>query len=132
MNKRSAPNAWNCANCNGAQNSSSGLGKENGGAKFCEFANTSTHQWYKVATSCIDDHQFKEEEIGSVGKFSKVCAQIVLKCMYLARIGRRDILWSVNKLARAITKWTRACDKRLTGVISHIHHTSEFKQYCHV
>ena len=37
-----------------------------------------------------------------------------------------------NKLARAITKWTRACDKRLARVISYIHHTSEFKQCCHV
>ena len=52
--------------------------------------------------------------------------------MYLARIGRPDILWSVNKLARAVTKWTRACDKRLARLISYIHHTSEFKQYCHV
>ena len=34
----------------------------------------------------------------------KVCSQMVLKCMYLARIGRPDILWSVNKLARSITK----------------------------
>ena len=30
--------------------------------------------------------------------------KIVLKCLYLARIGRPDILWSVNKLARPITK----------------------------
>ena len=29
---------------------------------------------------CIDDHQFKEGEIGSVGELSKMCAQIVLKC----------------------------------------------------
>ena len=36
--------------------------------------------------------------------------KIVLKCLYLARIGRPDILWSVNKLARSITKWTKACD----------------------
>ena len=35
-------------------------------------------------------------------------------------------------LARAITKWTRACDKRLARLISYIHHTSDFKQYCHV
>ena len=34
---------------------------------------------YKVATPCIDDHQCKEEEIGSVGELSKVCAQMVLK-----------------------------------------------------
>ena len=50
----------------------------------------------------------------------------------MARIGRPDILWSVNKLARAITKWTKACDKRLNRLISYIHHTSEYKQYCHV
>ena len=31
-----------------------------------------------------------------------------------------DILWSVNKLARAITKWTRSWDKRLVRLISYI------------
>ena len=43
-----------------------------------------------------------------------------------------DILWSVNKLARSITKWTKACDKRLNRLISYIHHTCEYKQYCYV
>ena len=61
---------------------------------------------------CRDDHQFKEE-LGSVGELSKVCSQIVLKCLYLACIGGPDTLWSVNKLARTVTKWTRACDRRL-------------------
>ena len=41
-------------------------------------------------------------------------------------------LWSVNKLARSITKWTNACDKRLNRLISYIHHTCEYKQYCYV
>ena len=68
----------------------------------------------------------------SVGELSHVCSQIVLKCLYLARIGRPDILWSVNKLARSITRWTKACDKRLNRLISDIHHTCEYKQYCHV
>ena len=90
-----------------------------------------TQQLYKVATPCLDDHQF-EEEMRSVGELSVVCSQIVLKCLYLARIGRPDILWSVNKLERAVTKWTRVCDKRLARLISYIHHTSEFKQDCHV
>ena len=78
----------------------------------------------------MDDHQFKEEENESVGELSTVCSKIVLKCMYLARIGRLDILWSVNKLARALTKWTKSCDKRLARLISYIH-TSEFRQYCY-
>ena len=69
----------------------------------------------------MDDHQSKEEEI--VGELSTVCSRIV---------GRPDILWSVNKLARATTKLTKACDKRFVGLISYIHDTSEYRQYCHV
>ena len=101
--------------------------------RYCELANKTTQQLYKVSTpSCIDDHNFKEEEMKSVGELSHECSQIVLKCLYLARIGRFDLLWSVNKFARSITKWTKACDKRLNRLISYIHHTSKYKQYCHV
>ena len=35
-------------------------------------------------------------------------------------------------ITRSITKWTKACDKRLNRLISHIHHTCDYKQYCHV
>ena len=68
----------------------------------------------------------------SVGELSQVCSQIVLKCLYLARIGRPHIVWSVNNLARSIAKWTKACDKRLSRLISKIHDTCDYKQYCHV
>ena len=98
--------------------------------RYCEFANKTIQQLYKVSTPCIDDHHFKEEEMKSVGDLSNTCSQIVLKCLYLARIERLDILWSVNKLARSITKWTKACDKRLNRLISNIHHTCEYKQCC--
>ena len=74
----------------------------------------------------------KEEELKSVGEVSEVCSQIVLECQYLARIGRPGILWSVNKRARSITKWTQACDKRLSRLISYFHQTCEYKQFCHV
>ena len=89
-------------------------------------------QLYKVSSPCLDDHQFKLEELESVGGLTEVCSHIVLKCLYLARIGRPDILWSVNKLARSVTKWTRACDQRLARLTSYIHHTSDQRQYCHV
>ena len=100
--------------------------------RYCELANKTTRQLYKVSTPCIDDHHFKEAELKSVGELSKVCSQIVLKCLHLARIGRPDILWSVNKLARSITKWTKACDKRLSCLVSYSHHTCEYKQCCNV
>ena len=100
--------------------------------RYCEWANRTTQQLHKVSTPCVGDHHFKEEKLKAVGELSQVCSQLVLKCLYLARIGRPDILWSVNKLARSITKWTKACDKRLNRLISCIHHTCEYKQYCYV
>ena len=35
-------------------------------------------------------------------------------------------------LTRSVTKWGRACDLRLAPLICHNHHTTNYKQYCHV
>ena len=42
--------------------------------RYCELANRTTQKLYKVSTPCIDDHQFKEEELKSVAELSKICA----------------------------------------------------------
>ena len=120
-----------CANISSWSNDMEGHAKKCV-ERCCELASKTTEQLYTVSTLCLDDHNFKKEELETVGELSDVCSQKVLKCLYLARIGRLGILWSVNKLARAVTKWTRACDKRLSRLISYIHHTREYKQYCHV
>ena len=39
--------------------------------RYCELANKTTQQLYKVSTPCLDDHQFKEEELESVGEVVK-------------------------------------------------------------
>ena len=71
-----------------------------------------------------------QDELESVvGQFVR---SIVLTCLYLSRIGPFDILCSVNKLARSVTKWTQACDRRLARLITYIHHANDFRQYCHV
>ena len=51
--------------------------------RHCELANKTTQQLHKVSTPCIDAHQFKKEELKSVGELSEVCSQNVLKCLYL-------------------------------------------------
>ena len=94
--------------------------------RYCELANNKVEQLYKVSSPCLDDHRFKQE-LESVGEKSLVCSQIVLKCLYLARTGRPDILWSINKFARAVTKWTQACDRRLARMISYIQHTNDYQ-----
>ena len=38
----------------------------------------------------------------------------------------------MNRLARSVTKWTQACDKRQARLISNIYHTNNCRQYCHV
>ena len=49
--------------------------------RYFELANKTTEQLYKVSIPCIDDHQFKEE-LKSVGEFSEVCSQIVLRFFF--------------------------------------------------
>ena len=71
----------------------------------CELANQRIKQLYKVSALCLDDHQFKNEGLETVGDLSNIGPQIVLNCLYLALIRRSDIFWSVNYLvARATTK----------------------------
>ena len=58
--------------------------------RYCELANKTTQQLYKIATPCLDDHQFKDQEMGAFGELSKVCSHFFLS-LYLARIDRPDI-----------------------------------------
>ena len=84
-------------------------------------------------TPCIDDHQFKEEDLKSVGALSDVCSQMVLTCLYLARIGKTWMFHgqSTNLLVRSQSGQELA-KKRLARLMSYIHRTSEYKQCCHV
>ena len=49
--------------------------------------NSYTKSQHHALTTMIS----KKKNSGSVGELSKVCSQIVLKCLYLARVGRPDI-----------------------------------------
>ena len=39
---------------------------------YCELANKKVEQLYKVSSPCLDDHEFKQEELESVGELSQV------------------------------------------------------------
>ena len=80
----------------------------------------------------MDDHQFREEEIGSVGDLCTVCSHIVVKYLFWARIGRPDILWSGKTNLLRQSKNGLKLVTRLARLISYIHHTCEFRQHCDV
>ena len=95
-------------------------------------ANKEVKSLTKVATPCIDDHDIPPEDFEAKGELSAQAAKIVLKALYMARMSRLDCLWTVNVLARDVTRWTRACDKRLHRLISYLHHTKDWMQTCFV
>ena len=47
--------------------------------RYCELANKKVEQLYNVSSRFLDDHEFKQEELESVGELSEVCSQIVIK-----------------------------------------------------
>ena len=100
--------------------------------RYLELAKVPLSNLTKVSTPCIDDHALNPTDFDSKGHLSHYAAKIVLKILYLARMGRADLLWSVNTLAREVTKWTVACDKRLHRLVSYIHHTKHYTQICFI
>ena len=83
--------------------------------RYCELANKTTQQLYKVSTPCIDDHHFKEEEQNLLEN----CQIHALKLFWNVYIGKNWTTWYFmvrNKLARSITKWTKACWQTLESI----------------
>ena len=81
----------------------------------------------KMKTPCTDDHQLNPEEFQIRGDLAPVCAQIVRKCLYLARIGRPDVLLSVNRCdKRKITTYVAlfATESRLSNWVCSRTHSS--------
>ena len=64
--------------------------------RYCELANKKAEQLFirfPVLAWTITKKR-KKEKLKNTGELAQVCSHIVLKCLYLARICRPDILWS--------------------------------------
>ncbi len=46
-----------------------------------------------------------------------------MKCLYVARFVRFDLLWPTGNLARTVSKWIKACDRRLHRLMCYLHST---------
>ena len=73
--------------------------------RYCELANWTIQQLYKVSTPCLDDHHFKEEELKSVGDSQK-CA---LKLFWNA------YTWNVLEDLIFYGQWTNLHDQSQNG-----------------
>lgn len=96
--------------------------------RYCELAKVAVSTLRPVYTPCIDDHQLNPDDFEKPGVLTVEAAKIVLKALYVARMGRPDALWTVNSLAREVTRWTVACDKRLLRLVSYLHFNKHWSQ----
>ena len=79
--------------------------------RCCELANKTIHQLYKVSTPCLDDHHFflKKKHRKRLENCPTVCSQNGLELLLFGTSWRISHSLVCNKLARAVTKRTRAC-----------------------
>ena len=94
--------------------------------RYLELAGVSPDSLRNAATPGLDDHTFTAEDWTSAGKLAPIAAKILMKVLYAARMYRYDLLHAVNSLARDVTRWCRACDKKLHRLMAYIQHTKDY------
>jgi len=77
----------------------------------------------EVPTPSIDVAQLPEEDFVEKGVLAPFAAKILMKILFAARMYRYDLLCAVGSLAREITRWSRACDKRLHRLVCYVNST---------
>ena len=90
---------------------------------YCEHAQTDRSKLRKAQTPSVDDHALTEEDRASPGILEKDAAKIIMKMLYGARLVRYELLWPICSIARMVSKWSRAEDKRLYRLICYLHTT---------
>ena len=96
--------------------------------RCCDLAKKSVSHLKQVGTPCVYDHQLKHDDFEVVGEMALLYGQIWMTGIYLARIGRPDILWTADTHATAVAKIEQQslqhCSKALSG-----HHSSVVPMY---
>ena len=78
--------------------------------KKCVFSSTGGNKHFAY---CTADHQILSEDYETAGELLAVCARLVLKCLYLARIDWTSSFIAVCKTSSTIScEWYKVCAKR--------------------
>ena len=78
----------------------------------------------KPATTpfCLEG-SFLPQDDEEEGELAGNACKILMKCLWLARHARPDIIKAIGDLATKVQKWTRNCDKALFRMMCYIHST---------
>ena len=84
---------------------------------YCLHAKTDRSTLRAAKTPSVDDHALTDEDRAAPGALEQDAAKIIMKMLYGARLVRYELLWPICSIARMVSKWSRAEDKRLYRLI---------------
>ncbi len=93
--------------------------------KYFDAAKCGSEDMKKAPTPFLPDEALTAADEESVGELREDACKVLMKILYGARIARFDLLNPTRALASCVTKWTRACDKKLHRLVSYIYHTRD-------
>jgi hypothetical protein len=94
--------------------------------KYCGLAGASHTCLVPSKTPFLDEACLEEDDHVEQGDLGDEASSILMKILYGARMARYDLLRATCALASKITKWTRACDKKLYKLVCYINSTLDY------
>ena len=92
---------------------------------YCELSGKVKAKLSKAETPALKDPPvFKDDE--EPGRYAKFAPALLMKPLYLARCARPEISFSIARLARKITKWTKKEDREVDRLYAYINTTEKF------
>ena len=81
----------------------------------------------EVPTPFCPEGALIPEDDQEVGELAGDACKVLMKCLWLGRLSRPDIIKPIGDLSTQVQKWTRNCDKALHRLICYIHSTLEHR-----
>ena len=66
------------------------------------------------------------------GELGPNACKVLMKCLWLGRSARPDIIKPIGDLATQVQKWSLNCDKRLYRLLCYIHSTIDHRMIAHI
>ena len=62
-----------------------------------------------------------------IGELAGVACKMLMKCLWLGRLARPDIIKPIGDLATHVQSWSRNCDKQLYRLVCYLHTTQHYQ-----
>jgi hypothetical protein len=78
-------------------------------------------------TPFVNDGSLVPDDDDIKGELSDNACRVLMKCLWVARLARPDLLKPITALARFVQAWSKNCDKQLYRMMCYMHSTPDLK-----